>query len=138
MVEHQSLAATLKAAFETFWTHGISEEAPTSASRRLSPDRLTLPESPLLPRALDQPGRHRYAGSLPVDEVVHEHEEQRRPGRFEPQQRPVGRLELHPGAPLGPGASWRGPISAYQSDSVRPLPVAISRWFVTTISAVPS
>ena len=41
-------------------------------------------------------------------------------------------------SPPGPVAICSGPVSAYQSDSVRPPPDTTRRWLVTTRSAVPS
>ena len=65
----------------------------------------SLAESALLPGAFEQSGGHRDAGRPPVDQVVHEHVEQWRAGRLEPEKGLSAGWNCTPGAPPLPGES---------------------------------
>ena len=81
---------------------------PRGAQRPVRSGPFVLAEPALLLGPFEQAGGHRDAGSLSVDEVVHEHVEQGCEGRFEPEQRPVRRLELDAGRASSSGSELKG------------------------------
>ena len=105
-------------------------------SSRTRPGDLAEPAFRLRP--FEEPGRHGHARRPPVDQVVHEDVQHRRPGEVEPERRRPVRLELHGREPPGPVPICSGPVSAYQNESDWAPRVNTRRWLVTTRSAAPN